>query len=255
MRSAAATPPVTFALIPGAGGDAWYWHRLVPELEGLGHRAVAIELPAEDDTAGLADYAQVVVDALGDDDPVAIVAQSMGGLTAPLVCARRTVDLVVLVNAMIPLPGETGAEWWPATGQPAARERYAVAEGRTPPDGVDPMEDFLHDLPPAVLEEALRRGQPTQSGAPFADPHPLPSCPEVPTRVIAGRDDRFFPAAFQRQVAEQRLGIVPDEIPGGHLLALANPAGLAEQLHESWKADSDPRAEPVDLQVDHGDHR
>jgi hypothetical protein len=23
----------TFVLIPGAGGSAWYWHRLVPELK------------------------------------------------------------------------------------------------------------------------------------------------------------------------------------------------------------------------------
>ena len=48
--------------------------------------------------------------------------------------------------------------------------------------------------------------------------------------VITGADDRFFPASFQRRLAEERLGIIPDVIPGGHLLALANPAGLAELL-------------------------
>jgi len=227
---------VTFGLIPGAGGDAWYWHRVVPELEARGHRAVPIDLPAEDDTAGLADYVEVIVEALADVESVAIVAQSMGGLAAPLVCERRPVDLLVLVNAMIPSPNETGAAWWEATGQPAARARHAEAEGRTTSDGVDPMEDFLHDLPADVLAEALERGQPAQSGAPFADPVPLTAWPEVPTRVIAGRDDRFFPATFQRDLAQQRLGIVPEEIPGGHLLALANPIGLAERLHAAWSA-------------------
>lgn len=234
--------PVTFGLIPGAGGDAWYWHRLVPELEDRGHHPVPIDLPAEDDTAGLTDYVEVVVAALGDADPVVIVAQSMGGLAAPLVCERRPVDLVVLVNAMIPLPDETGHAWWTATGQPAARAGHAVATGRTPPDGVDPIEDFLHDLPSDVLAEALRRGEPMQTGTPFAHPHPMAVWPDVPSRVIAGRDDRFFPASFQRRVAEQRLGIVPDEIPGGHLLALANPHGLAEQLDAAWTAVTTSRA-------------
>ena len=60
----------TFVLVPGAGGDAWYWHRLVAELERRGHVAVAVELPAGDETAGLAAYADAVVAAAGDRSPV-----------------------------------------------------------------------------------------------------------------------------------------------------------------------------------------
>jgi hypothetical protein len=40
----------------------------------------------------------------------------------------------------------------------------------------------------------------------------------------------MFPAAFQRRVAQERLGITPDVIPGGHMVALSNPEGLADQL-------------------------
>jgi pimeloyl-ACP methyl ester carboxylesterase len=56
----------------------------------------------------------------------------------------------------------------------------------------------------------------------------------VPTRVLVGRDDRFFPAAFQRRIAEERLGITPDELPGGHLLALSRPSELADRLERYW---------------------
>ncbi len=42
----------TFLLVPGAGGDARLWRRLVPELEALGHEAMAVSLPAGDDAAG-----------------------------------------------------------------------------------------------------------------------------------------------------------------------------------------------------------
>jgi pimeloyl-ACP methyl ester carboxylesterase len=56
----------------------------------------------------------------------------------------------------------------------------------------------------------------------------------VPTRVLVGRDDRFFPAAFQRRVAQERLGIAADELPGGHLLALSRPGDLADRLERYW---------------------
>jgi pimeloyl-ACP methyl ester carboxylesterase len=49
----------------------------------------------------------------------------------------------------------------------------------------------------------------------------------VPTRVLAGRDDRFYPLEFQRRVAADRLGRPVDEVPGGHLVALSRPVELA----------------------------
>jgi hypothetical protein len=66
-----------------------------------------------DDGAGLAEYADAVVDAIGDAKDLVLVAQSFSGFTAPLVCERVPVDLMVLVAAMIPVPGEGR----PATGR------------------------------------------------------------------------------------------------------------------------------------------
>src|SRR5918998_5633999 len=60
-RSTGGRYGMTFVLIPGAGGEAWYWHRLVAELKRRGHDAVAVELPAGDDGAGWAEYAAAVV--------------------------------------------------------------------------------------------------------------------------------------------------------------------------------------------------
>jgi alpha-beta hydrolase superfamily lysophospholipase len=101
----------TYVLIPGAGGDAWYWHLLVPELRERGHEAVAVDLPADDDSMGLSEYADAVVGAIGDRTRLVVVAQSLGGFTAPLVCERVSVDLLVLLNAMVPSPGESAGEW------------------------------------------------------------------------------------------------------------------------------------------------
>jgi len=219
----------TYVLVPGAGGTAWYWHRLVPELRRRGHEAIAVELPAADDKAGLREYADTIVAAAAGRERVVLVAQSMGGLSAPLACDRLDVTELVLVNAMIPVPGETGGDWWGATGQEQARRELDVREGRAPDAPFDLLVMFFHDVPAAVAEQAMAVEQP-QSDTPFGEPWPLPAWPDVPTRVLSGEQDRLFPVDFQIRIARQRLGITPETLPGGHLVALSRPEELAARL-------------------------
>jgi pimeloyl-ACP methyl ester carboxylesterase len=221
----------SFVLIPGAGGSAFYWHLVVPRLQAHGHDVVAVELPAADDSAGLDAYTTTVVDATGDRSNLVIVAQSLGGFTGPLVCDRIPVRLLVLLNAMVPSPGETAGDWWTNTGHAAARQAQAAREGRTVGGEADIVDAFFHDVPPEVKAAVFARGEPAQSSRIFEDPWPLPAWPDVETRLLQGRDDRFFPVEFQRRIARERLAIVPEEIPGGHLLALSQPTLLAERLH------------------------
>jgi pimeloyl-ACP methyl ester carboxylesterase len=226
----------TFVFIPGAGGDGWDFHLIVPILRARGHEAIAVDLPAGDPNAGWTEYADAVVGAVGrarsEAVPVTVVALSMGGFTAPLVVGRLSVERIVMLNAMIPVPGETGGQWWKAVGQRDAMAEQARREGRDPDAEFDVVDGFFHDVPAAVTEEAFARGEPQQSDRPFEDPWPLTAWPEVPTSAIAGRDDRLFPAEFQRRVARERLGIETTVIPGGHLVALSNPDGLVTALLE-----------------------
>jgi pimeloyl-ACP methyl ester carboxylesterase len=173
-----------------------------------------------------------------------LVAQSLGGFTAPIVCERVPVDMLVLVNAMIPAPGESGEQWWTNTSHDHARAEKAAREGRRLADEFDPLEEFFHDVPREVIDDALRRGEPAQSATPMAEPWPLPAWPDVPTRVLTARDDRFFPADFQRRIARERLGITPDEMPGGHLVALSRPVELTDRL-EAYLADAGDRTGPA----------
>src|SRR5437016_4539262 len=222
----------SYVLIHGAGSDSWYWHLVAPLLRAGGHDVVAPDLPCDDDSAGLTDYADVVVDAMGERGrtDVVLVAQSLAGFTAPLVCHRLPVSLMVLVAAMVPSPGESPGEWWANTGWEQARREKAERDGRSVDGELDPVAEFLHDLPPDVLAEALARGARVQSGTPFEKPWPLDAWPQVPTRALLCRDDRFFPAEFMRRVVRERLGITPDEMEGGHLPALAHPQDLAHRL-------------------------
>jgi pimeloyl-ACP methyl ester carboxylesterase len=219
----------TFVLLPGAASDSWYWHLVVPLLEGAGHEVVGVDLPVADDAAGLAEYADAAVAAIGSRSDLVVVAQSMGAYTAGLVADRLPVDLIVLVAAMTPAPGESPGEWWGNVGQAEAQRALAVREGRDPDADLDPIEVFLHDVDPDVAAESAHHVL-AQADAPFTQPWPLDAWPDVPTRFVLGRNDRLFPADLQRRLARERLGITPHEIDTGHLPALARPKELAELL-------------------------
>src|SRR5262245_6363133 len=213
----------TFVLIPGAGGSAWYWHLVAPKIQERGHEAIPVSLPATDDTAGLPEYAATVVRAIGNRESqhIALVAQSLAGFTAPLVCKEVPVALLVLLNAMIPRPGETPGEWWTNAHHDAAKREQNQRDGRPAGAPFDPLIDFFHDVPQPVIDEAWAQGEPRQSNTVFVSPCMFESWPPAPTRVLIGHDDRFFPADFQRRIARERLGISADEMPGGHLVALS----------------------------------
>lgn len=220
----------TFVLIPGAGGSAWYFHRLVPVLTERGHQAIAVDLPVEDREAGLPEYtdaALTAVDSHREDENLVVLGHSLGGFTAPQVAAEVGATLLVLTNPMVPEPGETPGDWWADTGQEQARVDKASQDGRDPE--FDLADYFFHDVPADLARQALATPVP-QSDAVFTTPWPLSAWPDVPTRVIQGRDDRFFPLEFQRRVVTERLGRTVDELPGGHLFALSRPVEIADQL-------------------------
>lgn len=210
----------TYVLIHGAGDVGWAWHLVEAELRACGHDVIAPDLPCDDETAGLTDYADTVVAAIDGrtSDELVVVGISFGGYTAPLVCARVPADLLVLVAGMIPAPGESAEEMFAKTGYEYNPEEYA-----------SPNDRFLHDVPRELAEEALSKGR-DQAGRPSQESWPLERWPDVPTKYILGQNDRLFPAAWVRDVVRDRLGIMPDEIASGHCVSLSKPRELVEIL-------------------------
>jgi hypothetical protein len=217
-----------FILVPGAGGVATpYWRFVSAQLEGAGHRAVPVDLPGDAPNAGLPEYVAILIDAIESCLEPVVVAQSMGGFSGVLACDRVPVRGLILVNAMVPAPRETPGEWWAATGAIDARIAAAKAGGYD--TEFDLATYFLHDLDAeeaaAVLANPLE-----ESDIAFGQPCDIAKWPDVSTAAVIGRDDRFFPVEFQRQVLRERVGVDATVVPGGHLLALANPDGLSGAL-------------------------
>ncbi|HEX2360984.1 MAG TPA: alpha/beta hydrolase [Jiangellaceae bacterium] len=196
------------------------------ELRGRGYDVVAPDLP--ETAAGLTEYADAVIDAVGGRRHLVVVGQSFGAFTAPLVAARVSTDVLVLVAGMVPAPGEAPDDWWEHTGYSSAVQEQAARDGGMTGND-DPFVTFYHDVPRALAEEAMRRERHGSLGG-MSSPWPLEAWPDVPTRFVLCTADRFFPPAFLGRVVADRLGIVVDEIDSGHCAALAQPEKLAELL-------------------------
>ncbi|MFI6094206.1 alpha/beta fold hydrolase [Lentzea sp. NPDC051213] len=206
----------TFAIVHGAGDVGWSWHLVAQALHTKGHTVVAPDLPTEDESKDLTDWATTVVEALPsttDTDDVVVVGHSFGGLTAPLVAARVNAKALVLVTAMLPRPGEAPGDWWANTG-------YADS-------GLE--DQFWHDVPPHLAEEFKKLERDTSENS-MAKPWPLDAMPSVPTHFVLCTEDRFFTPDFMRRVVADRLGVEPLELAAGHCAQLSRPVELAELL-------------------------
>ncbi|GAB3652897.1 alpha/beta hydrolase [Glycomyces tarimensis] len=221
--------PATFVLIHGGGSSAWDWHLVEPQLRALGHEVIAVDLPTEDASNGIAEYADAVVSECSGHPRLAVVAHSFGGLVAPVVCSRIETELLVLVTAMIPRPGESPSQWWSATGFNDLGVSIATRQ--------EEIDAFFNGVPEELIAGQYENGREQNGG--WDEPSPLQAWPDVATRYLLCRDDRFFPPDFARAHVAERLGIVPDEIDGGHMVALARPRALAERLHRLWNEPRD----------------
>ena len=220
-----------YVLIPGRSGRAWYWHRVVAELSARGHEAIAVELPTDDDTKGLPDYAAAVLDAAGDGGDIVLVATSLGAFVAPLAAQSLQPVAIILVNPLLPLKRETVEGWEATTGAEPAR--VAAAERGGYSVRFDPHTYLMHDVPPEILATVTPKGD--QSPRPFRDPCTFDDWP-APVTVIASRDDRVLPVEFQHRLARERLGIDAVVVPGGHLVALSHPVELSDAILASTRS-------------------
>jgi pimeloyl-ACP methyl ester carboxylesterase len=214
----------TVVPVHAAGDSAWSWQLLGTELAQRGHEMVAVDLPAGDPDSTLGDYADVVLDAVTGRSDLVVVGHSFGGFTAPLICERVAVDLLVMLAPMIPTPGERPDDWWSNTG-------WAYPPGT---EDLDEVRRYYDGVPPELAAEALKRERDYPSTRSGREPWPLERWPDVPTRVVAPRDDHLFGVEFQQRQAKERLGIDAEVIDGAHCVSLSHPSDLADRLIAAW---------------------
>jgi pimeloyl-ACP methyl ester carboxylesterase len=193
----------SFSLVHGAWGGGWLWDLLRAKLEARGHVVHAPDLPCEDVSADVAEYAAAV--------PAAdiVVGYSLGGLTIPFVEAETHVFLTALVA------GAVGDGVF-VSGFGDARVRDELGRSYYP-DPADAAREL--QIPPeqAHLAVKLRRQAPSN-----ATPEPV----ERPVYIVCTRDAVIRPE-WQRNVARDVLGVEPLELDSGHSPMLERPEELA----------------------------
>ena len=225
----------TFALVHGAWHGAWCWESLAPLLRHAGHDVVAMDLPCDDGEAGFDTYADVVCDAIDGSEDVVLVGHSLGGLTVPLVAARRPLRHLVYLCAAVPDIGRTFAQQLvdePDMFNAACYAGLSELDGQGRRRWVD--DDLARalmyaDCDRAVTDAALARLRP-QARFPYSVPFPLPAFPAVPTTSVICTEDRAIGPDWSRSVARGRLRADVVELPGSHSPFLSRPDALAALL-------------------------
>lgn len=225
-------------LVHGAAHGAWCWHRVIPALQAIGHRARAIDLPSHGDDSTdpasitLDSYAEAILRAL--DGPTVLVGHSMGGfpITAAAQTASDRIEALIYVCAYLPKPGQTLAEMRRAGPRQPLAGAFQIDDSRTT-FTFDPEQApglFYHDCPAEDVALALRRlcRQPIR---PQETAIPDTARAEVlPRFYIHCGEDRVIPPEYQLAMAQ---GLPPDHISSlscGHSPFFAQPEALAQRI-------------------------
>ena len=237
----------TFCLVHGAWHDDACWQPLVTELERRDHECITPVLPLELNDASFDDYAQVVLDQLGEGDAPVLVGHSLSSAVIPLVAVKRPVRLLAyLCPAMGGFPA-------PADEPPYQRAAYE----RPPVDAMDrswwprdrAMSQLYARIEPELAQRLALRLRP-QPQSLFAAPYPLSRPPEVPSAFLYAREDELFDDRWSRWIAPRLVGVDAIELPGGHFPMLEHPDLLADVL-EACLRSTDPGSTRVRFVQDH----
>jgi hypothetical protein len=196
----------TFSPVHGAWHGGWCWDLVRAELEARGHVVHTPDLPCEDVTAGVEEYAASVPPA------DVVVGHSLGGCTIPFVAAR----VHVFVTALVAGTG-WGGVFVPGFGDARVRDEL----GRSYyPDPDDAARDLQYPAEQVHLAARLRRQAPYEGA---------PASVERPVYVACTRDGAIRPD-WQRHLARDVLGVEPYELDAGHSPMLECPGELAALL-------------------------
>lgn len=242
-----------FILIHGGFHGAWCWDRVVPELEKLGHEAIALDLPGHGERAAerpenYKGRIQPILDELRDGD--ILVGHSGGGYDICVAAnyAPEKVRHMVHLAAGVPVEGKSVVE---ATGGATEQDESGSEQATQLMDDSTGMLRFIKPLPDGTMEWTSMEGakeffyhdcdDETVAWAfsklsPGISPFPNEKLhlsnlwkAQIPRSFILCTQDRAMPVTMSDEVVK-RMGVEPLTIDASHSPFFSRPRELAELL-------------------------
>jgi pimeloyl-ACP methyl ester carboxylesterase len=170
------------------------------------------------------------VDALDQVDcdirDAVLVAHSASGMFLPIAAARRPINHMVFLAALVPKVGTSIIEQYRADPEMLNPEWI----------GKNPMNDdvarrfLFHDCSTDVTDWALTTRELMYAREAMTELCPLEIWPNVNSSYVVCAEDRTISPSWSRRTAREQLGVEPLEMPGGHCPFVSRPAALAEVL-------------------------
>jgi pimeloyl-ACP methyl ester carboxylesterase len=240
-----------FVLVHGGFHGAWCWSRVIPELQRLGHEALAIDLPGHgarrDDRSTFAGRRDAILDVVQPGD--VLVGHSAGGVDITLAAdaAPERIGRLVYLAAVFPRQARSLVEALggaPLRPDESAAERLLglmpagalalSADGRLACADVETTRQlFYHDCDAATVAWAFGNLSASQPELQF-EPILLSRfwTADIARSAIICLQDRTLPFATAMTLAG-RLGVAPRYIEGSHSPFLSRPRDLARLLVET----------------------
>lgn len=235
-----------FVLVHGGFHAAWCWSRTIPELERLGHHAVAVDLPGHggrvDEVSTLANRREAIASVLQPGD--VLVGHSGGGFDATLAAdaAPEKIRHIIYLAAALPREGRSYTEAMTMrnaedgeldgdVGKMLEYLNFSDDGAMTFGDFVGAWEYFYHDCDEQTARWAFERLGPERFGDTTVAPVSVANfwAADLPRSFILCQQDRSMPR-WLADVVTQRLGVEPLPIDTAHSPFLSRPGELAELL-------------------------
>jgi pimeloyl-ACP methyl ester carboxylesterase len=233
--------PETFVLVHGGSLGAWSWAAVVRQLQKLGHRALAVDLPGRGENPydlakiTLKLHIDVVAQYIEDRDlsDVVLVGHSMAGLIIPNVAVRmpQRIKRLIFVSALVMHDGQAATQVFKPIGEAAAQraqngEQISMAERfrrHQMQDAPRDLQDFV--IAGIVRDQMAVLAEPT----PMKDFHAL----DLPTSVVILEDDLAIdPLRFHPLFTDRLRNPTIRSIKSGHGVMFTKPLELAQALVE-----------------------
>jgi len=224
-----------FVLVHGGLHGASCWDLLRPELERRGHRTFAMDLPIDQPGKLMDDYADAALAAIEGKvaEDAFLVGHSMGGMVVPRMAAKMPKARVIFLCAgFAHTSDQDRQESADATTGDFGGWLIPDALGRVTMAKENAITAFYQDVEPEIADRAVAGLRPQWAEA-FSNVAFIAPYADRVAQVIYTTEDRIIDPEKHRRMSEERFGITPVALPGGHSPFLSHPARLAGVLSEA----------------------